>query len=198
LRDRDVAVRQEFGLPAAPLLNCFEDALVVTVQVLSTVCSHRPQSSAHWQVLPRGIAGSALPGLSAEKMDLMLVLENMNWEPDDAEVHYLAHNVDETRYYVDRIDSPHLRWALTANRAHIVEDGVDAFLDDFEIRRCDEVRLADCWRNGQEEHLLPGQGDFDSHGVFAKLKQREFAGHYMNALGTRQDMLEGRERPGAD
>ena len=31
----------------------------------------------------------------AEKIDLTLLLENMNWEPDDAEVHYLAHNVEE-------------------------------------------------------------------------------------------------------
>ena len=96
----------------------------------------------------------------AEKIDLTLLLENMNWEPDDAEVHYLAHNVEETLYYFDRLDSPKLRWAFTANHAHIVEDGVDAFLAAMDIKRCDEVRLADCWRNGKEEHLLPGQGRF--------------------------------------
>ena len=32
----------------------------------------------------------------AETIDLTLLLENMNWEPDDAEVHYLAHNVEES------------------------------------------------------------------------------------------------------
>ena len=62
----------------------------------------------------------------AEKIGLTVLLENMNWEPDDAEVHYLAHNVEETLYYFDRLTSPKLRWAFTANHAHIVEDGVDA------------------------------------------------------------------------
>ncbi len=129
----------------------------------------------------------------AEKIDLTLLLENMNWEPDDAEVHYLAHNVEETKYYFDRLDSPRLRWAFTANHAHIVEDGVDAFLEAFDIKRCDEVRLADCWRNGKEEHLLPGQGDFDFPGLFRKLDKLGFQGHYMNAFGTLEDMIEGRE-----
>jgi sugar phosphate isomerase/epimerase len=129
----------------------------------------------------------------AEKIDLTLLLENMNWEPDDAEVHYLAHNVEETRYYFDRLDSPRLRWAFTANHAHIVEDGVDAFLEAFDIHRCDEVRLADCWRNGKEEHLLPGKGDFDFAGLFRKLDTLGYKGHFMNAFGTLQDMVEGRE-----
>ncbi len=47
-----------------------------------------------------------------------------------------------------------LRWAFTANHAHLVEEGVDGFLANMDIRRCDEVRLADCWRNGKEIHLL--------------------------------------------
>lgn len=130
----------------------------------------------------------------AEKNDVTLLLENMNWEPDDAEVHYLAHNVEETLYYFDRLTSPNLRWAFTANHAHIVADGVDAFLEAMDIKRCDEVRLADCWRNGKEEHLLPGQGDFDFPGLFRKLDERGFEGHYMAAFGTLQDMIEGREK----
>jgi hydroxypyruvate isomerase len=130
----------------------------------------------------------------AEKIGLTLLLENMNWEPDDAEVHYLAHNVEETKYYFDRLDSPNLRWAFTANHAHIVEDGVDAFLAAFDIKRCDEVRLADCWRNGKEEHLLPGEGDFDFAGLFKKLDKLGFQGHYMNAFGSLQDMIDGRDK----
>ena len=130
----------------------------------------------------------------AEKLDITLLLENMNWEPDDAEVHYLAHNVEEALYYFDRLDSPKLRWAFTANHAHIVEDGVDAFLAALDIKRCDEVRIADCWRNGKEEHLLPGKGDFDFPGLFRKLDDLGFEGHYMAAFGTLQDMIEGREK----
>lgn len=130
----------------------------------------------------------------AEKIGLTVLLENMNWEPDDAEVHYLAHNVEETLYYFDKLDAPHLRWAFTANHAHIVEDGVDGFLAAMDIRRCDEVRLADCRRNGKEEHLLPGKGDFDFPGLFKRLDDLGFQGHYMNAFGTLQDMIDGREQ----
>jgi sugar phosphate isomerase/epimerase len=129
----------------------------------------------------------------AEKIGIDLLLENMNWEPDDAEVHYLAHNVEETKYYFDRLDSPRLRWAFTANHAHIVEDGVDAFLAAFDIKRCDEVRLADCWRNGKEDHLYPGKGDFDFKSLFQKLADRGFQGHYMTAFGTLEDMIRGRD-----
>jgi sugar phosphate isomerase/epimerase len=129
----------------------------------------------------------------AEKIELTVLLENMNWEPNDAEVHYLAHNVEETLYYFDRLKSPRLRWAFTANHAHIVEDGVDGFLAAMDIKRCDEVRLADCWRNGKEEHLLPGRGDFDFPGLFQRLDRLGFQGHYMNAFGSLQDMIDGRE-----
>ena len=129
----------------------------------------------------------------AETIGLTVLLENMNWEPDDAEVHYLAHNVEETLFYFDRLTSPNLRWAFTANHAHIVEDGVDAFLAAMDIKRCDEVRLADCWRNGKEEHLLPGTGDFDFPGLFRKLDELGFEGHYMNAFGTLEDMVKGRD-----
>lgn len=130
----------------------------------------------------------------AEKIGLTVLLENMNREPDDAEVRYLAHDVEETRFYFDRLDSPNLRWAFTANHAHLVEEGVDGFLDAFDIARCDEVRLADCWRRGKEVHLRPGEGDFDFAALFRRLDALGFAGHYMASFGTVQDMIAGRER----
>ncbi len=129
----------------------------------------------------------------AEEIGLTLLLENMNWEPDDAEVHYLGHNLEETLYYFDRLDSPRLRWAFTANHAHLVEEGVEGFLAKMDIRRCDEVRLADCWRNGKEVHLKPGEGDFDFPDLFRRLDTLGFEGHYMNAFGSLQDMIDGRE-----
>jgi sugar phosphate isomerase/epimerase len=130
----------------------------------------------------------------AERLGVDLMLENLNREPDDAEVHYLAHNVEETRWYFDRLTSPRLRWAFTANHAHLVPEGVEGFLAALDIKRCDEVRLADCWRNGKEEHLKPGAGDFDFPGLFRRLDALGFAGHYMNAFGSLDDMIEGRER----
>jgi sugar phosphate isomerase/epimerase len=129
----------------------------------------------------------------AEKIGLTLLLENMNWEPDDAEVHYLGHTLEETQFYFDRLKSPRLRWAFTANHAHLVPEGVDGFLAGMDIGRCDEVRLADCFRNGKEVHLKPGDGDFDFPELFRRLDELGFAGHYMNVFGTLDDMLQGRE-----
>ncbi|MGB6446430.1 MAG: sugar phosphate isomerase/epimerase family protein [Xanthobacteraceae bacterium] len=129
----------------------------------------------------------------AEKIGLTLLLENMNWEPDDAEVHYLGHTLEETQFYFDRLKSPRLRWAFTANHAHLVPEGVDGFLAGMDIGRCDEVRLADCFCNGKEVHLRPGEGDFDFSALFCRLDELGFAGHYMNVFGTLDDMLEGRE-----
>jgi len=129
----------------------------------------------------------------AEKIDLLLLLENLNKEPADAEVHYLAYDLEETRFFFDRLNSRKLRWAFTANHAHLVPEGVDGFLDDMGVERCDEVRLADCFRNGTEAHLKPGQGDFDFAALFRRLDALGFSGRYMNAFGSLDDMLEGRE-----
>jgi sugar phosphate isomerase/epimerase len=56
------------------------------------------------------------------------------------------------------------------------------------------VRLADCFRNGKEEHLLPGRGDFDFAGLFQALTSRGYQGHYMNAFGSLDDMLLARRQ----
>ena len=55
-----------------------------------------------------------------------------------------------------------------------------------------EVRLADCWRNGHEEHLRPGEGDFDFGDMFRRLEAKGFRGHYMNAFGSLEDMQAAR------
>ena len=130
----------------------------------------------------------------AEKIGLTLLLENMNWEPDDAEVHYLGHNLEECHYFFDALKSPRLRWAFTVNHAHLVPEGIEGFLTQMDLSRCDEVRLADCWRNGKEIHLKPGDGDLDFADLFRRLESGGFRGHYMTAFGSLQDMIAGRER----
>ena len=129
----------------------------------------------------------------AEKAGAVLYLENLNKEPDNAEVHYLAHTVEEFRYYFERIDSPHFRLSFTANHAHLVPDGVDGFIDALDFRRVGEVRIADCFRNGFEEHLYPGKGDFDFGGMFRRIEAAGFKGHYTNAFGSLDDMLKARD-----
>ncbi|HEY7494645.1 MAG TPA: sugar phosphate isomerase/epimerase family protein [Candidatus Tectomicrobia bacterium] len=128
----------------------------------------------------------------AEAQNVILLLENMNWEPEHAEVHYLAHNLAECHYYFDAIDSPHLRWAFTVNHAALVPEGIDGFIDNMGLARCEEVRLADS-HGKYEEHLPPGDGQIDFRHLFRRIEQEaHFQGHYMCAFGPLEVMLEGR------
>ncbi len=129
----------------------------------------------------------------AEAKGALLLLENLNKEPAAAEVHYLAHTLEEWRWYYERIDSPAFALSFTANHAHLVPEGVAGFVEAMPVGRVVEVRLADCFRNGREEHLRPGDGDFDFAALFRLLEAKGFDGHYMTAFGSLQDMLEGRE-----
>ncbi len=128
----------------------------------------------------------------AETKSVLLLLENLNKEPPDAEVHYLAHTIEESRGFYERLDSPALQLSFTANHAHLVPDGVEGFLGAIPLVRVREVRLADCFRNGPEAHLIPGQGDFDFPALFKALESRGYTGHYMNAFGSLDDMLQAR------
>lgn len=129
----------------------------------------------------------------AEARGARLLLENLNKEPPDAEVHYLAHTLEEWRWYYDRIASPAFGLSFTANHAHLVPEGVAGFLAAMPLDRVAEVRLADCWRNGKEEHLRPGQGDFDFPGLFRALGAAGYTGIYTNAFGSLEDMLAARD-----
>ena len=128
----------------------------------------------------------------AEKVGAKLLLENLNWEPDRAEVHYLAHDVEECRYFFDAIDSSSLGWSFTVNHATLVPEGIDGFIDAMPMDRCGEVRLAD--NNGEYElHMFPGEGIIDFGSLFQRLERAGFSGHYTNAFGSIEDGLRGRD-----
>lgn len=129
----------------------------------------------------------------AERHGALILLENLNKEPREAEMHYLAHTVEEWRYYFEAIQSPAFKLSFTVNHAHLVPEGIPGFLDAIDISRVVEVRLADCWRNGHEVHLRPGEGDIDFTEMFRHIEGKGFAGHYMNAFGSLDDMLAGRD-----
>jgi sugar phosphate isomerase/epimerase len=129
----------------------------------------------------------------AERNKALILLENLNKEPDEAEVHYLAHTVEEFRYYFEQIQSPAFKLSFTVNHAHLVPEGVPGFVDALDLARVEEVRLADCWRNGFEVHLKPGAGDLDFADMFRRVEGKGFRGHYMNAFGSLDDMLAGRD-----
>jgi len=129
----------------------------------------------------------------AEQNNALVLLENLNKEPADAEVHYLAHTIEEWRFYFERIRSPALKLSFTVNHAHLVPEGVAGFVDAIDMSRVEEVRLADCFRNGQEIHLKPGAGDLDFGDMFRRIEGKGFTGHYMNAFGSLDDMLTARD-----
>jgi sugar phosphate isomerase/epimerase len=127
----------------------------------------------------------------AERVGVRLLLENLNREPEHAEVHYLAFNLEECQEYFRRLQSPKLGWAFTVNHAHLVPEGIDGFLDGLDVSRCGEVRLADN-RGDRELHLRPGEGTIDFRRLFHRLEGAGYPGHYMLAFGSGADMLAGR------
>jgi len=129
----------------------------------------------------------------AEKKKVLVLLENLNKEPADAEVHYLAHTVEEWRYYYERIQSPSFKLSFTVNHAHLVPEGIEGFVDALDMSMVEEVRLADCLRNGHEVHLMPGAGNLDFGNMFRRVEGKGFKGHYTNAFGSLDDMLAARD-----
>jgi sugar phosphate isomerase/epimerase len=128
----------------------------------------------------------------AERKKVRLLLENLNPEPGHAEVHYLCNDLEECRYYFERLESAALGWSFTVNHAHIRPNRIPAFMAGLDMRRCGEVRLADC-RGTHEEHLRPGEGTIDFPAIFAAIEASGYRGHYMQAFGSLDDMLEGRK-----
>lgn len=128
----------------------------------------------------------------AEAHGVRLLLENLNFEPDDAEVHYMAHNIEECKRYFDAIQSPNFGMAFTVNHANLVPEGIDGFIDAFGVERVGEVRLAD--NNGDKEvHLLPGEGNIDFRAVFRRIKDAGYTGHYSMAFGNLDDRIRDRD-----
>jgi len=128
----------------------------------------------------------------AEKKKALMLLENLNKEPADAEVHYLAHTLEEWQYYWD-ILSPALKLSFNANHAHLVPEGIEGFVKALDFRRVGEVRLADTYRNGHEIHLVPGKGNLDFGAMFRMIESKGFKAHYTNAFGSLGDMLSARD-----
>jgi len=127
----------------------------------------------------------------AEQRQVLLLLENLNSEPERAEVHYLPDTLADTVHYFQQIRSPYLRWAFTINHAHYDPIGIKGFIEGMDMSRCEEVRVAD--NNGLYElHLPPGSGTVDFVDMFRRLEAAGFKGHYMCGWGTIDQMLAGR------
>jgi len=128
----------------------------------------------------------------AQSKGAKILLENLNWEPETAEVHYLAHTIDECLLYFNAIQSAALGWAFTVNHATLVPEGIAGFLKAMPTERLGEVRLAD--NNGEYElHMYPGEGIIDFDEMFRLIEDTGYTGHYMNAFGSLDDRLRARE-----
>ena len=128
----------------------------------------------------------------AEKQNALLLLENLNGEPELAEVHYRPDNLEDTQEYFEQIQSRNLRWSFTINHAHFDPIGIKGFVEGMDMSLCEEVRVAD--NNGEYEiHMKPGTGNVDFGEMFRLIESSGFTGHYMNGFGSLDDMLEGRE-----
>ncbi len=128
----------------------------------------------------------------AEEKDVHLLLENMNREPEDAEVNYLGYTVEECAFYFENLTSPNLHWTFTINHATLVPEGIDGFLDAFGVDRMREVRVADNLGD-KEHHMFPGEGSIDFRALFTRLEGMGYQGHYTNGFGTLDDMVRGRD-----
>ncbi len=129
----------------------------------------------------------------AEKKDILLLLENLNWEPILAEVKYMPVTPAECMYFFSKIENPALRWSFTANHAHFLPGvGIESFVDAMDFSLCCEIRLAD--NNGSYEvHQQPGEGSIDFGALFKKIEGMGYKGHYTNGFGSMEDMLIGRD-----
>ena len=107
----------------------------------------------------------------------MVYFENHNKEPDLAEVHYIPHNVEETRWFLDEIEAPHFKWAFNVAHGHLVPEGWAGFVDAFGTDNIAQVRVND--NTGEYEvHMVPGEGTIDFAALFARMEGGGYEGWY--------------------
>ncbi len=128
----------------------------------------------------------------AEQAEIVIFFENHNREPEHAEIHYIPHNVAETRWFFDAIQSPYLKWAFNVAHGHLVPEGWQGFLDAFGVENIGQVRLND--NTGEYEiHLVPGEGTIDFVDLFGQLNTRGYNGWFSLGFGDDADKVQVRD-----
>jgi sugar phosphate isomerase/epimerase len=120
-----------------------------------------------------------------------VLLENLNLEPEKSEIHYMAHTVEECKYYFGAIPPDRLGWAFTVNHANLVPEKSEGFLREFGTERIGEVRLADN-TGDYEVHMVPGEGNIDFAALFKSLESAGYTGHYSMAYGSLEQKVSSR------
>jgi sugar phosphate isomerase/epimerase len=128
----------------------------------------------------------------AERADVTIFFENHNREPEHAEIHYIPHNVEETHWFFDAIQSPHFQWAFNVAHGHLVPEGWQGFLDTFGTDNIGQVRLND--NTGDYEiHLVPGEGTIDFEALFTQLRTKGYSGWFSLGFGNEADKIRVRD-----
>jgi sugar phosphate isomerase/epimerase len=128
----------------------------------------------------------------AESAGVTLLLENLNVEPEDAEMHYMGYSIEELQGYFSAIQSPNFGWGFSANHTHLLPVDFDGFIEALGVERMGLVLMADN-RGRFEEHLPPGAGTLDFGRLFSRLDQAGYAGPFMLTFGNPDEKLAGRE-----
>ena len=128
----------------------------------------------------------------AESAGVTLLLENLNREPDDAELHYMGHSIEELQMYFQAIQSGNFGWAFSANHTHLMPMDFGGFIDALGLSRVGLILTADN-RGTIEEHLVPGAGTFDFGGFYRRVDQEGYEGPFMLTFGSRAEKLTGRD-----
>ena len=129
---------------------------------------------------------------AAERSNITVFFENHNREPEHAEMHYLPHTVEETRWFFAAIDSPHFKWAFNVAHGNLVADGWDGFLAAFGAGNIGQVRLNDN-RGDYEVHLVPGAGNIDFAALFEALRTAGYEGWFNLGFGDEADKIRVKE-----
>jgi sugar phosphate isomerase/epimerase len=110
----------------------------------------------------------------AEELALPLVIENMNRVHPDCEIVYLGVTIDELRQVFTAIPSPYLGLALDIGHAHLLPEGVDAWLDAFP-ENIMHLHLHD--NDGVlDQHLPIGEGSIPYPAILDRLHAIGFTG----------------------
>lgn len=128
----------------------------------------------------------------AGRKGVAVFFENHNREPERAEMHYLPHTVEETRWFFDAIHAPHFKWAFNVAHGNLVPEGWLGFLDAFGVGNIGQVRLNDnC--GDYEVHLVPGAGNIDFSALFAALRAAGYGGWFSLGFGDAADKVRVKE-----
>ena len=128
----------------------------------------------------------------AERVNVVVFFENHNKEPDLAEIHYIPHNIEETHWFLDKIESPNFKWAFNVAHGHLVPEGWQGFLDEFGTKNIGQVRLND--NTGKYEiHLVPGEGNIDFETLFLRLNAKDYSGWFSLGFGDDSDKVRVRD-----